>query len=236
MIQARNALRLAQTTFLKTLAVPLTTEFELTDSLAYEPAKAEVGESFAVALAQRPEIRQADLKIVVQRETIKSTVASLYPTVSVVGTWEGGNASRFSFGGTGWDEGWYAGVMVSVPIFEGRRTKGKLAQEKAKLRQYELEKRDLLLSIELEVKQSVLSLEDATEFVESQGENVKQAQEGLRLATVRYEEEMATQLDVLDARHALTVARKNYAQAVYSHRVAKLALRKAQGIIQVPEP
>lgn len=231
MIQARNAFHLAQTGFLKILALPLTTEFALADKLTYEPAEAEMVRSFTVALIQRPEIKRADLTIAMQKEQIKATTASLYPTVSLVGTWEGGNASRFSFGGTGWEQGWYAGVMLSFPIFEGMRTKGRLVQERAKLRQYALEKQNLLQSVEMEVKQAILSLEDATEFVESQGENVKQAEEGLRLASVRYANDMATQLDVLDARLALTQARNNYAQAVYNHMLAKLSLKKAMGVI-----
>jgi len=234
MIQARNALRLAQTALLKTLALPLTTEFELTDSLRYGPLEAGMEQSQAVAFVQRPEIKQAELKIAMQKESITATAADLYPTAALVGTWEGGNASRFSFGGTGWQEGWYAGVMVSVPIFEGLETRGRLAQERAKLRQYELEKQDLLQTVELEVKQAILSLEDATEFVESQKENVGQAEEGLRLATVRYENGVATELDVLDARLALTQARNNYAQAVYSHMAAKLSLKKAMGVIPLP--
>ncbi len=234
MIQAKNALHLVQTAFLKVLSLPLTTELVLTDKLVYKPAEAEMGESLAVALIRRPEIKQADLKTATQRETIRATAAALYPNVSLTGTWEGGNASRFSFGGTGWSQGWYAGVMVSVPIFEGMKTQGRLVQERAKLRQYELEKVDLLQSIELEVNQAILSLEDATEFVESQSENVRQAEEGLRLATVRYAEEMATELDVLDARLALTQARNNYAQAVYNHTVASLSLKKAMGVIPLP--
>ena len=231
MIQARNALNLAKTTFLKALALPLTTEFVLTDKLGYEPAAAKMGESLAVALLQRPEVKQADLQVAMQKESIRATAADLYPNVSAVGTWEGGNASRFAFGGTGWDQGWYAGVMVSFPLFEGMRTKGRLVQERAKLRQFEFQKQDLLQTVELEVEQAILSLEDATEFVESQKENVRQAEEGLRLANVRYANDMATELDVLDARLALTQARNNYAQAVYNHMLARLSLKKAMGAI-----
>jgi len=235
MIQARNALNLARTAFLKILALPLTTEFVLTDKLQYEPAEAKMGHSLAVALIQRPAIKQADLQIAMQKQSVRATAADLYPTVSAVGTWEGGNASRFSFGGTDWDQGWYAGVVVSFPLFEGMRTRGRLTQERAKLRQFDLQKQDLLLTVELEVKQATLSLEDATEFVESQKENVKQAEEGLRLANVRYANDMATELDVLDARLALTQARKNYAQAVYNHMLARLSLKKAMGVIPLLE-
>jgi outer membrane protein len=233
-IKARNALNLARTSFLKTLTLPLSTEFVLADKLSYEPAEAQMDASLSVALIQRPDIKQADLQISIQREVIRATSADLYPSVSAVGTWEGGNASRFSFGGTGWDQGWYAGLMVSFPLFEGMRTKGKLLQERARLRQYDIRKEELLQSIELEVKQAILTLEDATEFVESQAENVKQAEEGLRLVEVRYDNEMATNLDVMDARLALIQARNNYVQAVYSHMLAKLSLKKAMGAIALP--
>ncbi len=231
MIKARNALNLARTAFLKILALPLSTEFVLTDKLSYDPAQAEMGQSLAVALIQRPDLKQTDLQIGMQKESIRATAADLYPNVAAVGTWEGGNSSRFAFGGEGWDQGWYAGVMVSLPVFEGMRTRGRLAQEEAKLRQFESRKQDLLQGVELEVKQAILSLEDATEFVESQKENVRQAEEGLRLANVRYANDMATELDVLDARLALTQARNNYAQAVYSHMLARLSLKKAMGVI-----
>ncbi len=234
MIQARNALNLARTTFLKVLALPLSTDFVLTDELGYEPAEAKMDESLTVASVRRPDIRQAELQISMQKENIRATKADLYPSLSAVGTWEGGNSSRFSFGGTDWEQGWYLGAMLSFPIFEGRRTRGILVQERAKLRQFELEKEDLLQSVELEVKQAILSLEDATEFVESQKENVRQAEEGLRLANVRYENDMATELDILDARLALTQARNNYAQAVYNHTLARLSLKKAMGVIPLP--
>jgi outer membrane protein len=235
MIQARNALNLARTTFLKVLALPLTTEFVLTEKLQYEPAKASMEKSLSVAMIQRPDIKEADLQIAIQKESIRATAAGLYPSVSAVGTWEGGNATTFSFGGTGWDQGWYAGVAVSVPIFEGMQIRGKLVQERAKLRQFDFQKQDLLQTVELEVKQAILSLEDATEFVESQKENVRQAEEGLRLANVRYDNDIATELDVLDARLALTQARNNYAQAVYNQMLARLSLKKAMGVVPLPE-
>jgi outer membrane protein TolC len=234
MIQARNALHLTQTAFLKVLALPLTTEFVLSDKLVYEQGAAKMEESLAVALLQRSDLKQADIRIAMQKESIRATAGALYPTLAAVGTWEGGNASRFSFGGTGWSEGWYVGAMVSVPLFEGMETKGKLVQERARLRQNELQKQDSLQSAEMEVKQAILSLEDAAEFVESQKENVRQADEGLRLASVRYANDMATQLDVLDARLALTQARNNYAQAVYNHMLARLFLKKAMGVTPIP--
>lgn len=234
MLRARNALNLAKNKFLKSLALPFHTEFVLTDTLQYEPTEAKMEESLAVALLQRPELKQADLQIAVQKESIHATAGALYPTLSAIGTWEGGNASRFSFGGTDWDQGWYVGAMLSFPLFEGMKTKGKLVQERAKLRQLDFRKQDLLQTVELEVKQSILSLDDAAEFVESQKENVRQAQEGLRLADVRYANDMATELDVLDARLALTQARNNHAQAVYSHMLARLALKKAMGVIPLP--
>jgi outer membrane protein TolC len=90
-----------------------------------------------------------------------------------------------------------------------------------------------------ELTQALLSMENAEEFVQSQRLNLKRATEGLRLAEVGYQEGINTQVEVIDAQSALTTARVNYYQAIYSHVVAKLALRRAMGTIvgeTRPEP
>jgi outer membrane protein len=60
---------------------------------------------------------------------------------------------------------------------------------------------------------------------------VTRAEEGLRLAEVGYQQGINTQVELIDAQTALTTARVNYYQAIYSHVVAKLALQRAMGTI-----
>ena len=56
---------------------------------------------------------------------------------------------------------------------------------------------------------------------------IASAEEGLRIARLRYESGVGTQLEVLSAQTALTDARRLYAEALYSFRIARAGLQKA---------
>jgi outer membrane protein TolC len=58
----------------------------------------------------------------------------------------------------------------------------------------------------------------------------------LRLVEVGYREGVNTQVEVVDAQSALTTARANYYQSIYSHVVAKLDLQRAMGTLTGFEP
>ncbi len=78
--------------------------------------------------------------------------------------------------------------------------------------------------------------------MDSQRLNLEQANEALRLVTVGAREGVNTELEVLDARAALTRARGDYYQALHAHALARLRYRRAVGVLgpapgegQVPE-
>src|SRR4030042_4561435 len=80
----------------------------------------------------------------------------------------------------------------------------------------------------------MVAIENTDEFVQSQQLNLERAQEGLRLAEVGYREGVRTQVEILDARAALTLARSLYYEAIYTHNIAKLNLKRAMGVLHEP--
>ena len=72
---------------------------------------------------------------------------------------------------------------------------------------------EALQGVELEVQKSFAELQQYRETVESQQKNVEQAREALRLSQERLGAGAGTQLEVLDARVALTRARTIELQA-----------------------
>ena len=66
--------------------------------------------------------------------------------------------------------------------------------------------------------------------------NFRRAEEGLRLAEIRYDGGEATELEVMDAREALAQAGSNYSRAVYEHMRARLDLEKATGTLRAEPP
>jgi outer membrane protein TolC len=82
-----------------------------------------------------------------------------------------------------------------------------------------------------ELTKAQLGIENTAEFIESQRLNLTRAEEGLRLAGVGYREGVNTQVEMIDAQAALTTARANHYQAIYSHIIAKLDFQKAMGTL-----
>jgi outer membrane protein TolC len=72
---------------------------------------------------------------------------------------------------------------------------------------------DEVRQVELEIQRAFANLQQFWETIESQQKNVQQALEALRLAQERLSAGAGTQLEVLDARVALTRARTTELQA-----------------------
>ena len=70
----------------------------------------------------------------------------------------------------------------------------------------------------------------------SQSDNLERAHEGVRLAKAGYDAGVNTELEMLDARQALSQTQALYYQAVYRHETAKLSLERATGILKNQQP
>lgn len=233
-MQAESNLKLSKLALLRVMGAPTdddSVEIELTDKLDYTAQDTDLPKSIETALRLRPDLSQAELMIKVQKESVKSVRADLRPTVSIFANGGEEKPSRKVLGGTEWGNYWNAGGMVSFPIFEAGRTRGKLMQEKATLHQYELALSDTEEKVRYEVKQAYLTLKDAEEMITAQKENVKQAQEGFRLAELGYKNGVNTQLEVMDAQTALDIAEKNYLSSLYGYNIAYLMLKKSMGVL-----
>ncbi len=230
MIQQQNRLHLAKTRLLKAMGVSQETEVQLVDELSYEPIKPILEEAVRIAHLNRPDLYAAELGVRLQKEAVRIAKSQYWPKVDAVFT-QGWARPDPHTSTDDWGHSWTAGVQLVMPIFDGLRRKGRLIQEKATLRKRQVELLDAEERTLLEIQQALLSLRDAEEFAESQRLNLQRAREGLRLAEVGYREGVNTEVEVVDARAALTRARGLYYQAIYSHTMARLQLQRAMGIL-----
>jgi outer membrane protein len=125
--------------------------------------------------------------------------------------------------------GWYFGVQGSWNIFDSGATQGKVIQAQAKLGAARVKQRDSAQQVELEVHRAFARVREAKETIASQIKTVEQADEALRLAKERLAAGAGTQLDVLDARVALTRARTTELQARYEYNAAVAEFDRATG-------
>ncbi|HAM34245.1 MAG TPA: hypothetical protein DCP41_12365 [Deltaproteobacteria bacterium] len=126
---------------------------------------------------------------------------------------------------------WSAGVFASWPLFDGLRTRGRVAQAGSDVRTLRIEEEQLLDAIALEVRDAVNAVREAGEIVNALAGTVSQADRLVALAEKGYEYGVMTRLDVDDAQLNRSRALGNLARARRDYLVAGAALRHATGTL-----
>jgi outer membrane protein TolC len=183
-----------------------------------------------LALVDRPEMQQATFERDMRRKAIRIARADYWPSLSAVAglDWQA-QSDRFTL-----DENisrsWTAGVRLTVPVFQGGRTRGSVTQAVAEHNQALLQVQQTRDNVRLEVEQAYDRLLQARESLETQRNTIALAEEVLRIADLSYASGVGTLLDVLSAQAALTQARELLAQATFAYRTAKAGLKLATTI------
>jgi len=230
MIQQRNRVHLAKTRLLRAMGVSQDSEVTLSDELTYRPMKPVLDEAVRLAYQNRPDLYQAELNVQLQQEALRIARSAYWPRVDAWLRQEWARPDPHT-SIVEWGDAWSAGVSANWPLFDGFRREGRVRQEEARLRQRGIQLVDAEERVLLEIRQAILSLRDAEEFVQSQRLNLDRAKEALRLAQVEYRQGIADAVTVTEARAALTRAQGLYYEAVYRHTVARLDLQRAMGIL-----
>ena len=226
LIRARNNYLIAQLQLAKTLGLDPGPQGKPTFNCVgqIDVPERPLGLLSALQLAKE---RRAFLKvqrqqILIAKEQIQVSLAGYKPRLDANAGYEMRN-TRLSDELDKVVDGWFYGVTGSWNIFDGLETYGKVKQSRAQLEAAKIVYDDSVLQVELEVQQAYANVQAARETIRSQQKNVEQALEALRLSNERFSAGAGTQLDVLDARTALTQARTTEieARAAYNKQLAE---------------
>ena len=176
----------------------------------------------AQALQNRPELKEASSTKGIYGELVTIAKAGNKPRVDFTANWgKRGLALRtLESNGTSWN----AALMASIPLFDGYRTKGRVAQAQSDLMRLSLDEQQLRDSVAVQVRVSLDALKEASDIVGATGETVKQAEKLLFLAEKGFELGVKTRLEVQDAELNVQSARLNLARAQREYRVARVNL------------
>ena len=124
---------------------------------------------------------------------------------------------------------WQVAAAVTQPIFAGgrlqARTEAAEARERAALAQYQ----QAIRAAFGEVRAALSAQSRARESYEAESTREAALAETLRLARLRYQNGVASQLDVLDAQRGLLAAQIARIEALRAHRAAVADLFRALG-------
>ncbi len=184
--------------------------------------------------ARRVELDQIRTNIDLVKLDLKNNTVQYIPRLSAFATYQR-NAAAQQFGTLMENERWFTGAFIggslSIPIFDGLLKSARIQQNRVQIRQLENQERFVQDNIELEKFQSRLNLKNSLAALEVQAENMELAKEVFRMARIKYEEGVGSNLEVVEADSALKEAETNYFSALYDALIAKVDLEKALGIL-----
>lgn len=210
------------------------TELEVQGQLTVPPVSLGLADAIRAARAHRPELLANERMISAGREDIKLAKSGQRPQVSLVGGYGLRKATYSnSFGET--LNGLTVGAQVDWSIFDGKATQARVKQATAQAAQSVAARDELVLRIDLEVRNAHRAIAEAADLLASAQKVVEEAAESLRLSQARLAAGTANQLDVLAAQSALTEARSNQSQAQHDYAVSAARLLEVTGTTSVPD-
>jgi HAE1 family hydrophobic/amphiphilic exporter-1 len=203
---------------------PIDAPVEPVDSLAYEPMEVSLEDVIREAEANRPEARGARLNEQIQGELVTVARGDGLPRLDLQAAWGWSVRQPRNFLERDFAK-WSAALTFTFPVFDGRRSAGRVAQARAELGKAAQDRLALANQIRLEAKEAVDRLQVARSVLASAELNVTQAQRALTMTQANYRAGAATTLDVLDAQSALNLAESLRVEALFEHANARAAVR-----------
>lgn len=238
--KARNGEQLCQLA----LANQIGTDFEQAiipaDTVLMPSPASQLSEDFSA----RPDLHLLQQQVKASELLVKKARANYLPTVALVGTYshydnlklKGAlqnldgtpiNVNHTFSGGRP-----YALLSVNVPIFHWGAELKKVKKAKLDLSDSQLQLAQYERGMRIEVRQAVLNLTDGQRMVETAMIGQQQADENLRVMRQKYDQQMCTMTDLLDAQSQWQQARSNLIEAKTQQKIYETEYLRVTGRLE----
>jgi outer membrane protein TolC len=222
---AANDFEKLKLTLARIIGLPLGQAFTLDGILPELPSPGtSLDEVVERAYRTRPDYQAALAKVLAAEASRAAIVGSALPSVHV-------NADLGGIGLTVSDAKYTYTLVgsVNVPIFNGNRTHGRLAQADADIRTRRAEAEDLKASIYYEVRSALLDLEATSQQLKVAVSARELADEQLQQARDRFAAGVVSNVEVIQAQEAVALAVEQLISSQYGFALASGALIRGVG-------
>jgi multidrug efflux system outer membrane protein len=183
-------------------------------------------------LERRPDIAAAERSMAAANSRIGVARAAFFPSLTITGT--GGFESAtigdlFKWSSRAFLLGPLAGTALNVPIFDGGRRKGNLANARAVYEEDAANYRQQVLVAFREVEDSLSDMRILEDQTRTQNEAVEASQRAADLSRLQYTEGAVNYLDVIDAERTVLQARRSAVQLQGVQAASTVNLIRALG-------
>jgi outer membrane protein TolC len=230
LILARNELDLSRNALNRVIGLEIGVAVELEDSLSYEPETVMLEDVIARAFDSRPDLVAQRETVELSDELVRVERAENFPTLRLnLDVARVSSSPDFIPEDQQFSQSASAAIALDIPIFDGRRTQGRVLQARADAVAAAEGLRGLERDIRLGVQDAWQSVQAAAEGVEATRATVVRARRAYDIGLVRFRNGLSTQLELDEVEQDVITAESNAAEALFFHMVARARLRQAMG-------
>jgi outer membrane protein TolC len=228
LINAENTFAKDKIALNRMIGLPAGQEITLTDTAPYaEYAELSLEDAKNLAYQRRKDLLNLQAQLEVAAKTRQAVRAERLPTLAFNGF----------YGVLGETTGLYHGVFsatgkLSVPVFQEGQLRGQREVADAQVMGLQRQIESLRVTIEQQLRSSMLDVESSNELVKVARSNVDLATEELQDATERFKAGVDDNLPVVQAQAVLAEAESRLVQTLYQFNQSKLQLARNTGVVE----
>ncbi len=212
-LNAEKNMELARSYFNYLLNKPLKSEIEADNSLIPESNKIE-NINYKEILSRREEIKQLEFAIKASESSVSLNRSNYLPDV-VLAVDYGFQGESYKFNSD--YDFWMASLVMQWNLFNGFQDNAKIEQAILSKKELEAKKLELEKSLTLQIREVLLQLEVSKQKIQTSQKQRKGSEESFRIIEKKYENNMASQIEFIDARTHLTKSSINSIISFYDH-------------------
>jgi len=233
LLSARNTVSTQKAKLNTLLNLPLDAEIMYVGTLDCVPGSFDLKTCLTKAYKDRPDLKIALKSVEIAFKDAKIASSSFYPEVTADADYYRGGNDPDTNGGDGWShaasEYWTVGVNMNWTMFEWGADYNDWKKTKETINQLQAELENTRLNAGFEVKRALLNLQEAADRILVGRKSVESAKESYRMALARYQAQVGTNNDVLDAQARVSESEAKLNTALADYNTALSALYVAMG-------
>ncbi len=235
LLQARNTVATQQARLNTLLIFPLDAKIYYKGELSQPPFSIPLEDCLDQAYKNRPDLKIAQKLVEMAGQDANIARSGFFPQISADYN-NSRSGSSFDVRGTDYNSPgrtefaqWNVAVQAQWKIFDFGSTYYGWRKAKEGIKQYQAEEENTRQEATYQVKAKHLKIYEAEERIKVAKKAVESATEGYRMAVARYQAQVGTNIDVLDAQEKLTQAEYTLTSALAEYQIALASIYVAIG-------
>ena len=231
LIDAENNCNVARINFNKVLGVDLSTDSDIeTKEINTKVSEYDIDAITNEAYNNRKEIHSLEYRIKSSEDAVTAANSNWFPSIYLFGDYYYNSPNqRYLPVKDKFNDSWDIGVTLSWDIWNWGYTSSQSNQAEQNLVQIQTSLSQLKDVIRIEVYRAYLNYNSSLEKINVSRKSVEQAEENSRIMQNKYDFQLATSTDLIDAETSLLQVKINLNNSLVDYQLAKVILEKAVG-------